>query len=179
MQLLTRALPVVKEVGDSLGEATTLDNIGLVYSRIGQPQKALEFYHAALPIRKEVGDSSGEATTLGNIGLIYRDTKRPTEAIKNLEQSVEITLLLQEGLERSNRQQFLQQKRGTSITLIDLLIAQTQSERAYQWVNLIITSELADYSRLVNAKVADPQAQSVVASPALSPTSFLIGKAAR
>ena len=53
------------------GEATTLNNIGLVYSALGEKQKALDYYNQALPIRRAVGDSGGEATTLSNIGVVY------------------------------------------------------------------------------------------------------------
>ena len=162
LEFYNAALPIRKEVGDRAGEATTLNNVGLVYDSIGQQQKALEFYNAALPIRKEVGDRVGEATTLSNIGLVYRNIKRPTEAIKNFEQSVEITLQLRGGLERSNRQQFLASNQGTGVGLVELLIAQKQPERAYQWVNLTTSAELADYSRLVDAKVANSQAQRAI-----------------
>ncbi|MBO1054230.1 MAG: tetratricopeptide repeat protein, partial [Dolichospermum sp. DET73] len=36
------------------GEATTLNNIGRVYSDLGEKQKALDFYNQALPIRRAV-----------------------------------------------------------------------------------------------------------------------------
>ncbi len=156
------ALPILKEVRNRSVEATTLNNIGFVYNSIGQPQKALAFYNAALPILREVRNRSVEAATLNNIGFVYRDTKRPTQAIKNFEQSVEIILLLRAGLERSNRQQFLESNQAASISLIDLLIAQKQPERAYQWVNITTTADLADYSRLIGAKVTNPQAQSAI-----------------
>jgi tetratricopeptide (TPR) repeat protein len=55
-------------VGDRGGEATTLNNIGGVYSELGEKQKALEYYSQSLPLRRAVGDRSGEATTLNNIG---------------------------------------------------------------------------------------------------------------
>lgn len=155
-------MTLVKQLQAKKAEATTLNNIDFSYANIGQPQKALEFYNQALPILREVGERSVEATTLSNIGLVYRDTNRPTEAIKNFEQSVEITLQFRGGLERSNRRQFLESNQGTSIGLIDLLIAQKQPERAYQWVNLTTTADLADYSRLIAAKVANPQAQSAI-----------------
>ncbi len=162
LEFYNSALPISREVGDRSEEATTLNNIGGIYHSIGQPQKALEFYNSALPISREVRDKSGEGVTLSNIGSVYRDTKLPAEAIKNFEQSVEITLQLRGELERSNRQQFLESNRDRGIALIDLLIAQKQPERAYQWVNLTTTAELADYSRLIDAKVANPQAQSAI-----------------
>ena len=38
------------------GEATTLNNIGGVYSALGEKQRALEHYEQALPLRRQVGD---------------------------------------------------------------------------------------------------------------------------
>jgi tetratricopeptide (TPR) repeat protein len=49
------------------GEATTLNNIGGVYSDLGEKQKALDYYNQALPLIRAVGDPSGEATILDNI----------------------------------------------------------------------------------------------------------------
>ena len=162
LEFLNAALPIAREVKDRSGEASILSNIGEIYDTIGQPQKALEFYNAALPIAREVKNRSGEVATLSNIGFAYRDTQQPTEAIKNFEQSAEITLQIRSGLERANRQQFLEDNQDIGTALIDLLIAQKQPERAYQWVNLTTTADLADYSRLIDAKVANSQAQSAI-----------------
>ncbi|WP_045052852.1 CHAT domain-containing protein [Aliterella atlantica] len=162
LEFYNQALPIRRKVGDLSGEATTLNNIGLVYYTNSQPDKALTFYNQALPIANKIGDASIKAATLGNVGVAYRDSNRPTEAIENLEQAVEITLQVRKGLERANRQQFLDASRGRAIGLIDLLIDQKQPERAYQWVNLTTTADLADYSRLIDAKVANPQAQQAI-----------------
>jgi tetratricopeptide (TPR) repeat protein len=54
-------------VGDRGGEATTLNNIGRVYSALGEKQKALVFYNQALPISRAVGDPYLEVTILDNI----------------------------------------------------------------------------------------------------------------
>ena len=62
----------MREVGDRAGEAATLNNIGLVYHGLGEPQRALEYFGQALPITREVGDRAGEAATLNNIGAVYR-----------------------------------------------------------------------------------------------------------
>ncbi len=58
-------------MGDRSGEATTLNNIGAVYSALGDKQQALDYYNQALPLFRAVGDRSGEATTLNNIGGVY------------------------------------------------------------------------------------------------------------
>ena len=111
---------------------------------------------------QKIGDTRTEAAIFGNIGTVYRDTNRPVEAIKNLEKAVEITLKIRKGLEKANRQQFLESSKGRGLGLISLLIDQNQSDRAYQWVNLTTTADLADYSRLIDAKVANLEAQKAI-----------------
>ncbi len=156
------ALAIYKQVGDISGEANIISNLGVVYARMGKLQQALANYKLALPLWRTIGDKVGEANTLVNLGTVYRDLKQSTEAIASLEQSVAITLQLRGGLERVNRRQFLENNSGSAIALIDLLIDQKQAKRAYQWVNLTTTADLADYSRLIDAKVANPQAQQAI-----------------
>ncbi|WP_333308257.1 tetratricopeptide repeat protein [Microcoleus sp. B7-D4] len=162
LKYYNQALPIMREVGDLAGVATILNNIGAVYNSISQPQEALKYYSQALPIRKEVGDRSGEAGTLSNIGGVYRDTKQPTQAITNWQQSVQITLEIRSGLQRENRQKFLEAEEGTAIALTSLLIDQNQADRAFEWINIATTADLADYTRLIDAKVANPQAQKAI-----------------
>ncbi len=157
-----QALPILRAVGDRRGEATTLNNIGGVYNDLGEKQKALDFYNQALPILRAVGDRGGEATTLNNIGILYQDTKKPLEAIKNLEQFVDLLLQLRSGVARDNRQTFLESTGSPAIALIDLLITENQPEKAFTYANLATVADLADYSRLVNAKIANPEAQAAI-----------------
>ena len=159
LKYYNQALSIRREVKDRAGEAVTLNNIGGVYHSISQPQEALKYYNQALSILREVGDRAQEAATLSNIGGVYRDTKQPTQAIANLQQSVQITLKIRSGLQRENRQKFLEAQGKTAIALTSLLIDQNQADRAFQWINLATTVDLADYARLINAKVANPQAQ--------------------
>ncbi|MBD2391263.1 tetratricopeptide repeat protein [Aphanizomenon flos-aquae NRERC-008] len=157
-----QALPIRRAVGDRRGEATTLNNIGGVYDDLGEKQKALDFYNQALPIRRAVGDRGREAITLNNIGILYRDTKKPLEAIKNLEQSVNLILQLRSGVARENRQTFLDSEGNKAIALIDLLITENQPKEAFTYANLATVADLADYSRLVNVKIANPEAQAAI-----------------
>ncbi|MGB3641338.1 MAG: CHAT domain-containing protein, partial [Rivularia sp. (in: cyanobacteria)] len=162
LESYNQALPLFVLVGDRRGEATTLNNIGGVYDSLGEKQKALEFYNQALPLLRAVGDRGTEAVTLNNIGAVYRNTKQPKEAIKYWEQSATITLQLRNYIARENRKIFFESKRFTAVALIDLLIDQNQPERAFEWANLATVADLADYTRLVNAKVANPEAQKAI-----------------
>ena len=157
-----QALSISNKVSYRAGVATTLNNIGSLYDSIGQPQKTLDYFNQALPIFKAVGDRAREATTLSNIGFVYRNTKRPTEAIKLFEEAVKITLEMRGGLQRTNRQNFLEMQTGTTVALVDLFIEQNKPDRAYEWINRVTTAELADYTRLIDAKVANPQAQKAI-----------------
>ena len=162
LDYFNQALSIRPAVRDRLGEATTLNNIGHVYFYLGEKQKALDYFNQALILIKEVGYRSGEATILKNIGIIYRDIRRPIEAIKNLEQSVDIILQLRSSLIRENRKPFLESQSDTAVSLVNLLIDQKQPEKACTWVNLATVADLADYSRLVNAQVANPEAQAAI-----------------
>jgi tetratricopeptide (TPR) repeat protein len=50
-----QALPILREAGNRVGEAATLNNIGLVHDGRGDGQAALSYYEQALLILREVG----------------------------------------------------------------------------------------------------------------------------
>ncbi len=68
-------------MGDNAGVATTLNNIGFVYSDLGDKQTALDYFNQSLPLRRQVGDIAGEARTLNNIGLVYSDLGDKQQAL--------------------------------------------------------------------------------------------------
>ncbi|WP_251956534.1 CHAT domain-containing protein [Nostoc commune] len=162
LDFYNQSLPLSRAVGDHTGVAATLNNIGGVYNALGEKQKALDFYNQSLPLSRAVGDRAGETITLGNIGVLFQSTNRPTEAITNLEQSLKISLEMRRGLQRENRQNFLQQNGWSATALVDVLINQKKYAEAFEWVNLFTTADLADYTRLINAKVANLEAQKAI-----------------
>jgi CHAT domain-containing protein/Tfp pilus assembly protein PilF len=157
-----QALPLFKQLQDRAGEASTLNNLGAVYGQTQQPKTALSYYQQALQIRQQIGDRAGEAVTLSNLGETHRDLNQPTASIAEFEKAAERILSIRSGLQRQYRRQFLLKQRETGIHLVDLLIEQNQSERAFEWINLIRTSDLADFSRLIDAKVTNPDAQTAL-----------------
>jgi len=157
-----QSLDIRRQIGDRRGEGLTLNNMGFVYRRLDQYKKALEFYQQALAIRREIGDRGGEASTLNNLGIVYRDTNQPSKAIRNLEASFKITLEMRVGVSRENRKAFLAIHENTVMNLADFLIQQNQPQKAFEWLNLAATTDLADYNRLINAKVTNPHAQKAI-----------------
>ncbi|MEC4817463.1 MAG: CHAT domain-containing protein, partial [Scytonema sp. PMC 1069.18] len=67
-----------------------INNIGLVYSQLGQYSKALTFYQKALLIRRENKDKAGEGTTLHNIGFAYNQMKNHKQALNFYQQALAI-----------------------------------------------------------------------------------------
>ncbi|NEN88162.1 MAG: CHAT domain-containing protein [Okeania sp. SIO3H1] len=162
LEYFERALPIWQKVSDPSGEAATLNNIGGVYYSIGQLQKALEYLEQALPIWQKVSYRSGETTTLHNMGRVYRDNNQLEKAINHWEKSIQTTLEMRAGLKKENRKAFLEDNDYRAITLIDLLIDQNQDDAAWKWHNLATTFDLADYTRLIDAKVKNPEAQKLI-----------------
>jgi tetratricopeptide (TPR) repeat protein len=85
-------------VSDKGGEATTLNNIGGVWSALGEQHKALEFFNQALPLFRAVGNREGEATTLYNIGLAWDALGNMDKAIENTEQA--LRMMIKNKIER-------------------------------------------------------------------------------
>ncbi|MDF5731786.1 MAG: CHAT domain-containing protein [Rhizonema sp. PD38] len=83
-----QALPLHRAVSDKDGEATTLSNIGTIYSDLGDGQKALTYYNQALLLRRAVGDKGGEATTLNNIGKVYSDLQEKLNPVTYYNQAL-------------------------------------------------------------------------------------------
>ncbi|MEG4484081.1 CHAT domain-containing protein [Microcoleus sp. D2_18a_B4] len=91
---LEKALKLYREAGDRRGEATTLYNIGSVYSELGEKQKALEYYSQSLPLFRAVGPRRGEARTLNNIGSVYSALGEKQKALEYYSQSLPLSRAL-------------------------------------------------------------------------------------
>ncbi|MFM6588993.1 MAG: CHAT domain-containing protein [Microcystis panniformis] len=159
-----QSLAIKKKIGDRSGEAASLNNLGVAYDSLGQYQKAIEYQQQSLAIAKEIGDRQEEANSLNNLGVAYQNINQPTQAIKNLEASLKVILKIRgdisrENISGENRKSFLASNQRTVISLAEILIQQNQPEEAFKWLNLATTADLADYNRLINAKVTDPDAQ--------------------
>lgn len=85
------ALVLWREIKDSEGEANTLMEMGAVYVRMSQVQKALEHYLPALELWRRSGNRRDESQILINIGLAYWRLGDPRKGVVYLEQAVQIS----------------------------------------------------------------------------------------
>ncbi len=90
LQTYQQALVIRRELGDRVGEAQTLNNIGEVYNGLDEYSKALEILQQALAIRKEVSDNAGIGETLNHIGEAYNGLDEYPKALAVLQQALAI-----------------------------------------------------------------------------------------
>jgi DNA-binding SARP family transcriptional activator len=83
-------LASVRELGDQSGEARTLNNLAVAYTRRGRVPDALRCFGRALHIRRERRDLAGQASILQNRGLTLADAGRFDESMANLRAALSI-----------------------------------------------------------------------------------------
>ena len=74
------ALPIYEELGDLLGQANALNNLGIDAYYEGRWDEALEYYGRSRAARERIGDVVGAATIANNIAEILSDQGRLDEA---------------------------------------------------------------------------------------------------
>ena len=67
------ALPIYEELGDLLGQANVLNNLGIDAYYEGRWQEALELYERSKAARERIGDVVGAAQITNNIGEVKSD----------------------------------------------------------------------------------------------------------
>jgi tetratricopeptide (TPR) repeat protein len=91
LALYEQTLPIMREVGNRAGEATTLNHMAEVYQAVGQPKQALKLLQQTLPITREVGNRAGEAVMLINMAYLLQSMHRYAEAQAAFEQSISLS----------------------------------------------------------------------------------------
>jgi tetratricopeptide (TPR) repeat protein len=74
------ALPIYEELGDLLGQANALNNLGIDAYYEGRWDAALDYYERSRTARQRIGDVVGAATIANNIAEILSDQGRIEEA---------------------------------------------------------------------------------------------------
>lgn len=74
------ALPIFEEIGDLLGQANVLNNLGIDAYYEGDWEGALDLYERSRVARERAGDVVGAATAANNIGEILSDQGHFTQA---------------------------------------------------------------------------------------------------
>jgi class 3 adenylate cyclase/tetratricopeptide (TPR) repeat protein len=84
------ALPIYEELGDLLGQANVLNNLGIDAYYEGRWDDALGHYEQSRRLRERIGDVVGAATIVGNIAEILSDQGRTEEARELFEEAAAV-----------------------------------------------------------------------------------------
>ncbi|NJN73897.1 MAG: CHAT domain-containing protein [Limnothrix sp. RL_2_0] len=136
-----QALPILQEIGDRLGEATTLSNIGLLFSQADDGDTALEYYEQSLQLTRETGNPMGEATTLNNIGLVFENKGDKTIALDYFRQSLALSEIVGD-------------RAGSALTLFN--IASLEDQLGNTRTALTTIEKALDIIEDLRTKVASP-----------------------
>jgi tetratricopeptide (TPR) repeat protein len=90
LKYFEEALSLDRLLGDKVGIATRLNNIGSVWGGLGEDVKALDYLEQALLLLHDLGDESREATMMTNIGLTWRKLGNTLKARAYYEQSLSL-----------------------------------------------------------------------------------------
>ncbi|MCG8366295.1 MAG: tetratricopeptide repeat protein [Pseudanabaenales cyanobacterium] len=170
IEMFRQNLADYKETHLLTGDINSLYGVGVTSLLLGQlfmtqeqVPDALEVFNGALFVFMQLADRYGEAKTLYHIAVAQKRIN-PDDSIEKLQRAVKLLLEIRGNVQRENRQPFLQAgiRRKMTVALVDLLIEQNQLERAFEWSNLATIADLADYARLINAKVVNPEAQTAI-----------------
>ena len=71
-------------------KANPCSQLGLIYSRLCDFQKSLEYLNKGLNIREEIGDENGVASSLNRIAMVLRQTNKYEESLEYYFRSLDI-----------------------------------------------------------------------------------------
>ena len=71
IQRYEQCLESAKDAGDRKGEGEAYRNLGNIFYRVAEFQKAIDYHERYLVITKEVGDKAGEGKAYDNLGINY------------------------------------------------------------------------------------------------------------
>jgi serine phosphatase RsbU (regulator of sigma subunit)/Tfp pilus assembly protein PilF len=79
-----------RAIGNKLGEANTLNNIGNIYYQQQKFGQALEFYENSLNLSEQIGDKSAAAGKYSNIGGVHLVLGDTTKALASTEKALSL-----------------------------------------------------------------------------------------
>jgi DNA-binding SARP family transcriptional activator/tetratricopeptide (TPR) repeat protein len=84
------ALAIYQELGNRSGQASVLNNLGLIFRRMGRHDEAIDHLRRCAAIDEEVGTQGDLAISLMNLAQSYMDAGRAARAIEAAGRSLEL-----------------------------------------------------------------------------------------
>jgi tetratricopeptide (TPR) repeat protein len=91
------ALQLFRKASDQRGMGEALNNIGRIYTSLGEKQKAIENLNQALMIFQGAGDQLGKAKTLNSLGALYMSMGKLQEAMETFNETLRLSRQIDQG----------------------------------------------------------------------------------
>jgi tetratricopeptide (TPR) repeat protein len=89
LEYYRRSLEIKEQLGNRVGVAQSLHQIGMVHQSRGDYPAALEHYRRSLEIAEQLGDRAGVANSLGQIGRLYQDLQQWDKAMEYIQRAAQ------------------------------------------------------------------------------------------
>ena len=83
----SRGLALYEQIGNKVGMAGTIGNLGTIHASRGEYAQALEAFNKALAIREELGERGEAAAIAANIGSIHASIGEYAKALEQYERA--------------------------------------------------------------------------------------------
>lgn len=136
LDLLTAALVGKREVGDRLGEAVVLANLGVAYERIGRLEDAVRAFEESLAISRAAGafeSASQSARDLAHLRRVQGDLAAAEAGYADAVHMIEAARVQVPRTDR-HRVGFIRNKGSAYLHLVDLLVARGAHDEAFEMV---------------------------------------------
>ncbi len=84
------SLKMYEELGDRIGVASCVGNMGIVFEVTGSHKKAMEYYRRALVLNEELEDHSNAAVITGNLGNVFCLIGSFADALEHYERALQM-----------------------------------------------------------------------------------------
>ena len=91
-KLYTKAINIMREIGDWSWESVAYGNLGVVFSCLSEYDKAKEYLGKGLAITIETGDKAGQARHYGNLGAVFISLGEYHKAKEYIEKALSIKI---------------------------------------------------------------------------------------
>ena len=144
------ALILYEQLGDHLGVAQALGNIGLCHIYLGNGEQAGEVLQAALALARTLQDPQTEANALANLAQLYFARVEFDAAIEHMQGALEIAESLNNQPQVNQAQQFIENAKTSQEAMLALEAAGEHISQAFAdgsgqgLVNLLTQGETSD-----------------------------------
>jgi predicted ATPase/class 3 adenylate cyclase len=87
----SECLPILKDIGDRVNYAGSLNNLSIIYDEIERTDEALALQEESLAIKREIGDRRAIAISLGSLGVLLMHVNDLARAEACFQEAIQIT----------------------------------------------------------------------------------------